>query len=110
MPGGKIEHSFGPEILQRTLKDEIKEEVGLEITDTINLIYNDSFKRIDRAPVVNLTFLCKWQAGEAQALEDTAAVKWFTLEELKNFDEAEDFLKKEIEHLENYLKVSNNRE
>lgn len=108
LPGGKIEDEVEePSILQKTLRREIKEEVGIDITDDVELIYNNSFLRVDGAHVVMLTFLCHYKSGEAKPMEDTAEIRWFTIEELKKFNEAEDFLKKEINELENYLK--NNR-
>lgn len=104
LPGGKVEDEVEEaHILENTLRKEIQEEVGLTVDRQMSLIYNNSFVRVDGAHVVGLTFLCKALSGEAEALEDTAAVQWLSLEELKNFSDAEDFLKLEIEHLENYL-------
>jgi 8-oxo-dGTP diphosphatase len=105
IPGGKVEGEAGVEefILQRTLKREILEEVGLVVGDRIELVYNDSFTRVDGSHVVALTFLCDWVSGEAMPLEDTEKVKWFTLEELKNFPDAENFLKRMIEALVEYI-------
>lgn len=104
LPGGKVERDVGEEnILQKTLKKEIEEEVGVEITDEIELIYNNTFERIDGAHVVNLTFLCHHKSGEAKPLEDTAQVKWFSIEELRNFEDLEPFFKREVEKLIKYL-------
>jgi len=104
LPGGKVEGEIEePCILQKTLKKEIKEEVGIEISDDIELLYNNSFKRVDGAHVVMLTFLCHYKSGEAKPIEDTSEVKWFSIEELKNFKEAENFLKIEIKELLHYL-------
>jgi ADP-ribose pyrophosphatase YjhB (NUDIX family) len=105
LPGGKVEgEKEEPNILQKTLKKEIKEEVGVEITNVIDLIYNNSFKRVDGAHVISLIFLCHYKSGYAKPLEETAEVRWFTLEELKRFNEAEDFLREEIKELVNYMK------
>ena len=104
LPGGKVDDEVVRDILQSTLKKEIVEEVGLDIADDIELIYNNSFIRSDGAHVVNLTFLCHWKSGNAQALEDTANVQWFTVKELRNFPHTEDFLQIEIDELIQYLK------
>ena len=85
------------------MKKEIKKEVGLDITNDVELIYNNTFRRVDNAHVVSLTFLCHHKAGEAQPLEDTAQVKWFTEEELRNFSDAKDFLQIEIDELLKFL-------
>jgi len=103
LPGGKVENEITQDIIQKTLKKEIKEEVGLEIKDNIELIYNNSFIRSDKAHVVNLTFLCNWKSSKAQPLEDTTQIKWFTLKELSNFSNAEDFLITEIKELIKFL-------
>ena len=105
LPGGKVEDEIEePSILQKTLKREVKEEVGIGITDDIELIYNNSFIRTDGAHVVMLTFLCHHKSGEAKPLEDTAEIKWFSIEELKRLAGIEEFLKIEINELEKYLK------
>jgi ADP-ribose pyrophosphatase YjhB (NUDIX family) len=105
LPGGKVEsEKEEPNILQKTLKKEIKEEVGVEIEDATSLMYDNSFIRVDDAHVVSLTFLCHCKSGEAKPLEDTAEIKWLTLEELKRFNESEDFLREEIKELVNYMK------
>ena len=104
LPGGKVEGKIEePNILQKTLRREIKEEVGINITDDVELIYNNSFVRTDGAHVVMLTFLCHYKSGEAKPLEDTAEIRWFTIEELERLEGIEDFLKIEIKELMNYL-------
>jgi 8-oxo-dGTP diphosphatase len=103
LPGGKVEGgSEETDILQKTLRKEIEEEVGVAVADEMRFICDYSFIRVDGAHVVGLTFLCKYESGEARPLEDTASVKWLSLEELKSI-KAEDFLKREIEELVKYL-------
>jgi 8-oxo-dGTP diphosphatase len=101
IPGGKVETEAEIEEwpLQKTLKKEIKEEVGVVVSDTMELVYNDAFTRVDGAHVVAITFLCDYVSGEAQPLEDTEKVKWFTLDELENYEEAKGFLKRQIQAL-----------
>lgn len=97
IPGGKVDECGETvNILQDTLKREVLEEVGLEITYEIDLVFNNIFKRSDGASVVGLTFLCHWKSGEAKPLEDTSEVKWFTLTELLGMEDVEEFLKREI--------------
>jgi len=103
LPGGKVDQKDEPDVLRKSLKREVQEETGIKISDKIELVYNNSFTRVDGAEVVNLTFLCHWQSGIAKPLEDTAQIQWFSAEELKNFSKAEDFLKTEIKELLKYL-------
>jgi 8-oxo-dGTP diphosphatase len=99
IPGGKVENEVGVQVLEQTLKKEILEEIGIMVSDKMQFLYNDAFVRVDGAHVVSLTFLCDYESGEAQALEDTEKVQWFTLEELKNFVNPPGYLKRAIEKL-----------
>ncbi|MCA9379784.1 NUDIX hydrolase [Candidatus Dojkabacteria bacterium] len=103
LPGGKVENDEDTiDILQKTLKREIFEEVGLEITNEIELLFNNTFKRSDGSSVVGLTFFTHWKSGEAEPLEETSEVEWFTIEELLGMDDIEYFLKREISVLDKY--------
>ena len=107
IPGGKVEikESAIERVLEKTLQKEITEEVGVSIQGKMQFVYNDSFTRVDGSHVVAITFLCDWESGEAQALEDTEQVKWFSLDELKNFTDAKPFLLRQIKELLAYLQV-----
>lgn len=107
LPGGKVENEDEKNILQKTLYKEIEEEVGLQISDKIELIYNNSFTRDDNAHVIGLTFLCHFLSGDAAPLEDTTEIKWLSIEELKGLSDIKPFLQIEIEYLANYLNRSN---
>lgn len=103
LPGGKIDSDKNEtDILQKTLKREIMEEIGIEVSDDIELVYDNSFVRVDGAHVVSMTFLCHLLSGEARPLEETAEVAWLSLDELKKF-KAEEWLRTEIERLEDFL-------
>lgn len=104
IPGGKVEMDEGNGIILKTLKKEIKEEVGLEIEDDIKLIWDEGFYRVSGHHVVGLTFLCKWKSGIAKALEDQEQVKWFTKKELKNFPDLPDYFRKRLDKLLKILK------
>lgn len=102
LPGGKVETEIEPHILEKTLIKEIQEEVGVTVSDQMNLLYNNSFERTDGAIVVGLTFLCNYVSGEATPLEDTSEVAWYSLEQLKELRDIEEFLIKEIKILAAY--------
>ena|SRR3989344_8971391 len=99
VPGGKVEEDLGHNILLKTLKREVKEEVGIEIEDEIEFISDDGFYRVSGHHVVGLVFLCKWKKGVAKPLEDQEEVRWFTKDELKTFKELPDYFKPRVKKL-----------
>src|SRR3989344_5622815 len=104
LPGGNVENEVSESILEATLQKELSEEVGIEVEDKMDLIYNNGFvKDSDGSHVINLTFLCHWKSGEAKPLEDTAKIEWYFLEELKSLKDPPDFLIKEIDYLTKFL-------
>jgi len=107
IPGGKIEMDLGQGIIEKALKREIMEEVGLKIKDHVEFVYNDGFIRVSGHHVVMMTFLCFWKSGEAKALEDQAEVRWLTIDEIKNMkDELPDYTWARIEALIEHEKTN----
>ena len=103
VPGGKVDLELGDGILEKTLKKEIMEEVGIKIEDDIQLIWDEGFYRVSGHHVVGLTFLCKWKKGVAKPLEDQEEVKWVTLKEFKQLKNMPDYLTGRFNYLEKYL-------
>ena len=88
IPGGKVEQTEGNiwNILEKTLKREVEEEVGVVIDDSIKLILNNTFIRTGGQHVIALVFICYWVDGIAKPCEDTNDVAWVTEEDLKLYD------------------------
>src|SRR3990167_8353925 len=104
LPGGNIEEDTEENVIENTLKREIKEETGVEIDEKMELIHTNSFiKTSDNSRVINLTFLTHWKSGVAKPLEDTSEIKWLTIKELQSLSNPPDFLIKEIIQLKNHL-------
>lgn len=103
-PGGKVELVEGEGIIEKELKKEILEEVGLEIEDDIAYLGSEGFYRVSGHHVVGLTFLCNWKKGVAKPLEDHEEVKWLTLNELKKMKELPNYMSVRIGFLEKYIK------
>ncbi len=87
IPGGKVE-SIGEKhsILLKNIKKEILEEVGIEISDDIVLVHDNTFTRSNGDDVLALVFVCKYKSGEAKPLEDTVNVKWIAKEEINDYE------------------------
>ena len=104
IPGGKVEKTEGNvfNILEKTLKREVKEEVGLTIKDDIRLISNNTFIRTGGQHVVALIFICYWKSGVAKPKEDTNDVKWICENDLKLYDfspNVEEYLKQGFKNI-----------
>lgn len=72
IPGGKLEIS--DHTIEESLKREVREEVGVEITN-IDVVSNNT--RVHNG--INklfMVFKADYKSGEAKALDDTSEVKW----------------------------------
>lgn len=97
VPGGKMETSdylklpkdtefYWYNVLERTLKRETKEEVGLEIT---NIEYVTSLARVheDGSPSLVISCMADFVAGEVKLQpEETDDFAWVSLKEAKKCD------------------------
>jgi ADP-ribose pyrophosphatase YjhB (NUDIX family) len=87
IPGGKVElYGKDDNVIEKTLKAEFEEEVGIELHDEMNYCQSSSFIRKDDSSVIVLCFIADWKAGEAQPLEDSIAVAWISREEIGNYE------------------------
>lgn len=97
IPGGKLETSdykdlpkdtelYWYNVLEKTLKREVEEEVGLHVN---NVEYVASCATIhpDGAPSIVLTCMADWLSGEVKLQEgETDKHAWVTVEEAKTYD------------------------
>lgn len=82
VPGGKVEIVLEDNIVENAVKREVKEEVGVEISN-ISYIYSRSFIHSSGNHVVVLGFVSDYVAGEPKALEDHDEIAWVKKSELK---------------------------
>ena len=101
--GGKLEPNLWYQWLEINIKKEIAEEVGIQITDNIQLIHNNvrmSFSGEKNR--LRLLYLCERKSWEAQSLEDTNDVQWVLWNELNIFTPMNELLKEDIQSLQTY--------
>lgn len=83
--GGKVEQEGNSlDILERTVKREILEEVGLKVKDSLTYVHSTSFLTDTGENVVNIVFLCEYESGEAvpKSPDEVEDVFWLTTEEI----------------------------
>nr|WP_279665380.1 NUDIX domain-containing protein [Ectobacillus ponti] len=81
--GGKADyHGSEPDILEKTVRREVGEEVGLE-AGQVHYVHSSSFQTDYGVHVMNIVFLCENPRGEAYAKspEEVGQLLWMTYEE-----------------------------
>jgi 8-oxo-dGTP diphosphatase len=104
--GGTVENEGdSKDILERTLRRELFEEVGVKVKEKIEYVRNTSFKLDTGSEVIDLVFLCEFEKGEpyAKSPEEVDAVFWMTTEEIANHPKAPIWLIDSIEEAEKLL-------
>lgn len=96
--GGQCDiEGFSSDILERTLKREIFEEVGCEVS-RLQYVNSSSFVTDSGINVVDIVFLCRHHAGEpyAKSADEVDEVLWMTTQEMLAHTELPDYLKTNI--------------
>lgn len=70
---------------EKTLRREIREEVGLEV-EGVQYLLDVTFVRPDGSPVMVLSYYCKYKSGEIVLDEDTVEYAWVRADEVQNYD------------------------
>ncbi|WP_396610600.1 NUDIX domain-containing protein [Haloferax sp. S1W] len=100
-PGGKVEQSPGETApIEATAQRELDEEVGVEV-GAVEYVLSRTFEAAG-TQCLNVVTLCEYEGGEAHARapEEVAAVHWLSPEEIRDHDDAPEYLKEDIEALE----------
>lgn len=97
VPGGKLEtddyinlpkdaKEYWYNVLEKTLRREVKEEVGLDI-DKIEYVTSLATIHQDGSPSLVISCIAEYAGGEVQLREDEAdKYEWVNLEEAKNYE------------------------
>ncbi len=100
--GGKVEDASNTtNILEDTLRREIQEEIGVDISDII-YVHSNAFKTTGGEPVVNVVFLCKWNAGEPTIhdTQEVAEIRWLTANEILTNPDTPDWTRNSVRRAE----------
>ncbi|WHY79867.1 NUDIX domain-containing protein [Neobacillus sp. WH10] len=103
--GGKVDiEGNSSDILERTVKREILEEVGVIVKDRLDYVHSTSFVTDTGENVVDIVFLCKHYSGEAfpKSPDEVAKVLWLTTEEVLSHPKAPIYLKESIKRAESF--------
>lgn len=92
----------------KTLRREIKEETGLEVSK-LNYLLDLTFIRPDGIPVVTLSYYGDWKSGDVKLNEEGTDYKWVTAKEAKEYDLISGVLE-EIEMTDKILKGEDPKE
>ncbi|WP_369899546.1 NUDIX domain-containing protein [Bacillus manliponensis] len=97
--GGKVDNEGNSsDILERTLKREVFEEVGIQVCN-FKYVNSSSFVTDTGVAVVDIVFLCDYEHGQAYAksADEVDAVVWTTTEEILTGEEFPIYLKENIQ-------------
>ncbi len=100
--GGKVEEAGNTtNILEDTLRREIREEIGVEVSDMI-YVQSTSFVSDDNEAVVDVIFLCRWLDGEPTILEpeEVADIRWMTANEILTNPDMPDWTQNSVRRAE----------
>jgi 8-oxo-dGTP pyrophosphatase MutT (NUDIX family) len=95
-------HGVWYNALEKTLRRELLEEVGLEV-GKIDYLLDMTFIRPDNVPVITLSFHAPWKSGDVKLNEESIDHAWASYEETKKFDLIGGILE-EIEMVDKILK------
>lgn len=96
-------HGVWYNALEKTLRRELLEEVGLEV-GKIEYLLDMTFIRPDGIPVVTLSFYAPWKANEVKLNDESIDHAWVTLKEAEKYDLIGGILE-EIEMVDRILKA-----
>ncbi|EDL66263.1 NUDIX hydrolase [Bacillus sp. SG-1] len=104
--GGTVEkEGNSKDILERTLKRELLEEVGITIKPEMSHVNNTSFLLGDGSQVLNIVLLCEIDEGEPfpKAKDEVDDIYWMTTKEVLTHPRSPEWLKQSILRAETHL-------
>ncbi|WP_175615522.1 NUDIX hydrolase [Piscibacillus halophilus] len=106
--GGKVESEGNSrDVLERTLRREIYEEVGVYVSN-LRYVNSSSFISDTGDHVVDIVFLCDFDSGNpfTKSPDEVDEVFWMTTENILSHSNAPSYLKENIKMASHLLKKS----
>lgn len=99
--GGTVDAETDDDVLQATVRREIREETTVEVGETA-YVESHQFHTDDRTPVVNVVFLCRYESGTAVAADpdELASVQWLSAEEITTHPDTQPWTRRSVEAAE----------
>lgn len=97
--GGKVESTIAEsDVLEKSLRREILEEVGIEVKDVMHYLDSSTFFAGDEC-VVDIVFLCEYSSGTAtcKSIQEVSEVKWVNSEDILRDESATPWLKRSLQ-------------
>ena len=103
--GGKVEAENTTNILEKTLKREIAEEIGITIKDEMKYLHSITFTTNQGIIVVDVIFLCEYESGtlEVKDYDEVESIHLMSTEEIIVHPKMPDFVKGYIQMAEKVL-------
>lgn len=101
--GGKVDiEGNSSDILERTVRREILEEVGVKVKERLYYVQSASFVTDKGENVVNVVYLCEHFYGEAfrKSPDEVEMILWLSTEEILGHPNAPLYLKDSIKRAE----------
>lgn len=100
--GGKLEERDGYDVLEATLRREIREEAGVEAAAGMHYVHSNVFAADDGTLVADIVFLCQYAGGEPRIDDpgEVAEIRWMTASDVLGDPDAPPWLKDSIERAE----------
>jgi len=106
--GGRVDiEGNALDILERTVRREIFEEVGIEVKETLHFLYSSSFVSDEGLNVINVVFLCEYSQGTAysKSPDEVEGIYWMSYDEIIDHPDTPQWTKESIKKAENQRKL-----
>jgi ADP-ribose pyrophosphatase YjhB (NUDIX family) len=83
-PGGKVEGARDDrDVLEGTLRREVREECGIEVADDVLYVESHAFEGAGEV-ILDIVMLCRYASGDPrpQDPDEIAGIEWLTYDEI----------------------------